>query len=62
MITHSIYLFSNNLQLIVNKMVEAHGKVQVSVPVIALVGIFDRQNEPIVLQNYLARYHRFETS
>ena len=31
------------------------------VPVIALIGIFDRHNEPIVLQNYLARQLRQES-
>ena len=25
-------------------------------PVVALVGIFDKHNEPVILQNYLARH------
>mmetsp|Transcript_13254 Transcript_13254/g.16832 ORF Transcript_13254/g.16832 Transcript_13254/m.16832 type:complete len:108 (+) Transcript_13254:40-363(+) len=48
-------------------MVDVHqatpsNRMNASLPVIALVGIFDRQNEPIVLQNYLAKHLASETS
>ena len=32
-----------------------------TLPVIALIGIFDRHNEPVVLQNYLAKHLQRET-
>ena len=32
-----------------------------SQPVVAIVGIFDRHNEPVILQNYLVRHLQGET-
>ena len=41
--------------------IQTAGMNKTVLPVIAMIGIFDKQNEPVVLQNYLAKHLKKET-